>query len=180
MIQSFKDFKTTQRDSDRFNVVGSMQHPDSSRLQSSTLQVPLSPPLVNRNEFPDAKFWKSDSWQEYCGRRTDVPKLGFVTDEDSEFVGPNRLKNMSETAKKLWTHLHHHRLAPATWHLISQEAYEYYSNSMCAAFIEFRLCEGDWKVSMFGTIRFPDWSNGPRASGKLTRLSTKFFLLFPC
>ncbi len=105
----------------------------------------------------------------YCGRHTDLPKLGFVTDEDGQSVGSNRLKNMSETAKKLWAHLHHYRLAPATWRLISQQAYEYYSNSMRAAFVEFRFCDNDWKVSLFGSIRFPDWSNGPRASGKLTR-----------
>jgi hypothetical protein len=169
MIESFKDSKTIQRDSERLDPAPSMQPLDSIRLQSSSLQIPPSPPLVSRDEFPDAKFWKSDSWQEYFGRKTDVPKLGFVTDEHGQFVGPNRLRDMSETAKKLWAHLHHYRLAPATWRLISQQAYEYYSNSMRAAFVEFRFCDNDWKVSTFGTIRFPDWSNGPRASGKLTR-----------
>ena len=168
MIQSFKDLKTTQRDLECLDIVPSMQPPDSIWMQSSPLQIPPSPPLVSHDEFPDAKFWKSNSWQEYCGRRTNVPKLGFVTDEDGKFVGSIHLKIMSETAKKLWAHLHHHRLAPATWRLISQQAYEYYSNSMCAAFIEFRFCDNDWKVLMFWTIRFPNWLNGPHVSGKLT------------
>jgi hypothetical protein len=174
MIQSFKDLKITQRDhynTVTFNGSDRLQKPKTVHgieLQSSSLQIPPSPPPLSYDNFLDAKFWKSESWQIYCTKRTDqLQKLRFICDEDGEFVGSHCLKSMTELAKKLWAHLHHHRLAPATWCLISQKAYNYYSNNMCASFLEFQLCKGDWKASMFGTIHFPDWSTGARASGKL-------------
>ncbi|KAM6489241.1 hypothetical protein JOM56_015411, partial [Amanita muscaria] len=86
-------------------------------------------------------------------------KLAFICDEYGDFVGAARIKSMTDTAKKLWADLHHHRLAPATWRLISKHADAYYSNNMHIAYPELQLCDENWKVKMFATIRFPDWSN---------------------
>lgn len=149
------------------------------------LKTMSSLPTLDQADYPDAAYWTQKSWQDYFQKREQrgeqVKKLGFICSEDGEFVGGLRIKSMTETAKKLWNQLHHHRLAPATWRLISQDAYEYYSNHMRATHPEFQFCEGDWKVKMFATIRYPDWSYGSRASGKLTRshyVSVVFNLIF--
>ena len=182
IIESFKNSRLDQGNG-RYNFsnldsVPYMQERIERQPKSSSLQIPPSPPPLHQSDYPDALFWTLESWQDYCDEQRQkgesVTKLGFICDEDGNFVELTRIKNMTDTAKKIWNQLHHHRLAPTTWRLISKEASDYYSNSMRMAYPEFQLCEGDWKVNTFATIRFPDWSNNSRASGKLTRL------LFDC
>jgi len=45
-----------------------------------------------------------------------------------------------------------------TWGVRTMYAGEFFSNTMRTKFEEFRWCEGDWKVHVFATVRFPDWS----------------------
>ena len=37
-------------------------------------------------------------------------------------------------------------------------------------FLEFRLCEGDWKVEKYGSIKYSDWDKGHRTGGQLKRM----------
>jgi hypothetical protein len=185
MVESFKDSKMSRRNSrhnSHYSDSASRQSLHEMQSQSTSLRIPPSPPLMEHVDYPDAAFWTQQSWQEYSHRRDQqgevVKKLGFICNEDGEYVGTARIKDMTDTAKQIWNHLHHHRLAPATWRLVSKEADEYYSNSMRAAFLEFQLCEGSWKAKQFATICFPDWSNGPRASGNLTRCKIPFSPVF--
>jgi len=183
MMETFKASKPSQEhgyslsSSNADIVLPKREHIVEQSQPTMSLAGPLqkmpSPLPLDQDDYPDAVYWTHQSWQDYSQQRDQkgekVKKLGFICTEDGEFVGASRIKTMTETAKKLWNHLHHHRLAPATWHLISQDAYDYFSSHMCASYPEFRLCEGDWKAKMFATIRYPDWSHGSRASGKLTR-----------
>jgi hypothetical protein len=184
MMETFKALKPSQ---EKCHPISSLKSDIVIPKQEHIVEQSLGPlqkmptPLpVDQVDYPDAVYWTQQSWQDYSQQREQkgekVKKLGFICTEDGEFVGAVRIKTMTETAKKLWNHLHHHWLAPATWRLISQDAYDYFSNHMCAIYPEFRLCEGDWKAKIFGTIRYPDWSHGSRASGKLTRLYLVFLI----
>ncbi|KAM6502663.1 hypothetical protein JOM56_002640 [Amanita muscaria] len=179
IIQSIKDPKMMRRSSHRNSHTPNnspmrrLGHDSSYSSQFTQLQIPPLPPALDQDDYPDATFWTSQSWQDYVNKQSEqgekVPKLSFICNEDGDFVGAARIKSMTDTAKKLWADLHHHRLAPATWRLVSKHADAYYSNNMRITYPEFQLCDENWKIKMFATIRFPDWSNGARATGKLTR-----------
>ena len=162
-------------------VVPKQEHiVEQSQPPLGPLQKMPTPLPADKDDYPDAVYWTQQSWQDYSQQREQkgekVKKLGFICTEDGEFVGSVRIKTVTETTKKLWNHLHHYRLAPSTWRLISQDAYDYFSNHMHATYPEFQLCEGDWKAKIFGMICYPDWSHGPRASGKLTHLYLVFLM----
>jgi hypothetical protein len=145
------------------------------------LKIPPPQSELDQDDYPDAQFWTLTEWQNYVNRETDrgnpPTKLGFLCDEEGIAASKERIKKMTDTAKKIWGELHHHRYDPKTWRCVNLSANQYYTNHMRIAFPEFQLCADDWKVQMFATIRFPDWSNGLRSTGRLTR-SLKCFLKF--
>ena len=187
MMEMFKALKPSQEKDHSISslksdiVVPKREHiVEPSQLPLGPLQKMPTPLPADKNDYPDAVYWTQQSWQDYSQQREQkgekVKKLGFICTEDGGFVGSVRIKTMTETAKKLWNHLHHYRLAPATWRLISQDAYDYFSNHMRTTYPEFRLCESDWKAKIFGMIRYLDWSHGPCASGTLTCLYLVFLM----
>jgi len=148
---------------------------------SFPLSIPHLLPPLDKDEYPDARFWTSSEWQDYSNRKMDFGqqqnKLGFLCDEDGNTVTKDRIKVMTDTAKKLWGDLHHYRQDPLTWRLATMMAAKYYSNHMCATFPEFRYCADNWKVQAFATIRYPDWSSGLRSTGRLSRSYLSCYIL---
>lgn len=132
---------------------------------------------LDQADYPDAKYWTLKEWQKHIDKAngdTNTSKLGFLCDEDGNPVSKDRIKAMADTARKLWSELYRHRYDPVTWRYVGKAADEYFTNNMRIAFPEFGLCTENWKVKMFATVRYPDWSTGSRGSGKLTSL-TQFF-----
>lgn len=137
------------------------------------LRTPAALPPLDEEDYPNARFWTMQEWQKYMNDQIEYGrtpgKLGFICDEDGNPVSKERIKKMTDTAKKLWSDLYHHRYDPDTWHYVAMCADEYYTNNMCIIFPELRLCADNWKVQSLATIRYPDWSNGLRTTGRLTR-----------
>ena len=156
---------------------------DAKASDGFPLRTPAALPQLDAEDYPDARFWTAQEWQRHMNEQIDYGrtpgKLGFICDEDGNSVSKERLKKMTETAKKLWSDLYRHRYDPNTWRCVVMCADAYYTNSMCIAFPELRLCADNWKAQSLATIRYPDWSNGLRSTGRLTRLyflTIDFFL----
>lgn len=137
------------------------------------LRSPSAPPQLDEEDYPNARFWTAQEWQKFWNDQTDYGKtpgkLGFICDEDGNTVSKDRIKKMTETAKRLWSDLYRHRYDPDTWRCVTMRADEYYTNNMRIAFPELCLCANNWKVQALATIRYPDWTNGLRSTGRLTR-----------
>jgi len=152
-------------------------HPESA-VKASDLQldIPHPPPPCSHDDFPSVKFWKKETWidaeNQHREKGGSLPRLRFVEDKDGNKVSEGRLKAMTEKAKVIFNTLYHLRNDPPSWKAKTQPAGEYFSNTMCLAFEEFRWCENDWKVEQFAVVRFPDWSRHTReGGGRLLRMS---------
>ena len=140
--------------------------------------IPPSPAEYLEADFPEGKYWKRGQWVKYqknCEERgKGYKKLGFLTDADGDEIDDARLTTITNTARSLWSSLYMWREDPKTWSLRTMYACDFFSNTMRTKFEEFRLCEGDWKVHAFATVRYPDWSEDVRKRGKLSRISLSF------
>ena len=169
IIRELNKNKSPHRENHRDNSQGTKHESDSFPLKT-----PLAPPQLDEEDYPNARFWTAQEWQKYVNDQMDygntLGKLGFICDEDGNPVLKERIKKMTEAAKKLWSDLYRHRYDPDTWRCVEMRADKYYINSMCIAFPELRLCADNWKAQSLATIRYPDWSNGLRSTGRLTRL----------
>lgn len=145
-----------------------MQPP--SRTES--IQVPESPPLYMREDYPDAAFWTRSEWNAHTQKMgasgVRPKKLSFLTDADGHPIDDERLSSMSKEAKLAWATLHYYRLSPLNWGVKMTIAGEYFSNYMRAKFEEFRLCANDWKIDSFATVKYSEWKP-TRNSGTLLR-----------
>lgn len=130
--------------------------------------MPPSPDTCDKADYPDVKFWTLVEWQQYQSK-FGGKKLDFLTNEDGETIGKNRLKEMSAEARILFNELYRHRKDPETWSARHVVAGAFVSNSMRQKFPEFRWCEGDWKVQAFATARYPNWAADSRGVGRLKR-----------
>ena len=111
--------------------------------------IPPSPAEYLEADFPEGKYWK---------RGQDDARLTTITN----------------TARSLWSLLYMWREDLKTWSLQTMYACDFFSNTMRTKFEEFQLCEGDWKVHAFATVRYPNWSEDVHKQGKLSRISLSF------
>ncbi|KAG6815592.1 hypothetical protein H0H93_009400, partial [Arthromyces matolae] len=162
-------------------LVGTSHTPSTSKQKhpvrtTSTISQSNSRPLhhkiprsEDRENYPGVPYWSKAEWVEFCDQEKDagrVPdRLGFLTDEDGHDVDKNRIKMMTDTAKMLWNGLKEEDMAPVSWKRKSDKAGLYFSSRMLTEFVEFRLDNGRWKIELFATIKYPDWT-------KLTSLKT--------
>ncbi|KAF8182551.1 hypothetical protein BJ912DRAFT_1061708 [Pholiota molesta] len=139
-----------------------------------TLDIPPSPELLSIHDYYEAQaFWDHEKWKEHDKKERASgrvpPRLGFVVDVEGNAVSSARLTQMSSEANILWTTLFSTREDPPSWKKKTKAANDFFSNSMRSKFIEFRLCEGDWKVEVFATTKFSDWNRNLREKGNLKR-----------
>ena len=110
---------------------------DSRESQGSTdrfpLKIPPALPQLDLDDYPNACFWTAQQWQQFLNNQMDYGnshgKLGFICDEDGNPVSKERIKKMTETAKKLWSDLFRHRYDPETWRCVAMCADEYYTTT---------------------------------------------------
>lgn len=137
------------------------------------LVTPAPPFPCNQEDYADVRFWTRAEWTEYerkeNAKGVRPNKLSFITQEDGSFIPRDRLSAMTREAQKLWGSLYRTRDDPHSWGNKTKTASDYFSNSMCLKFEEFRWCADDWKIEAFATIKFPDWARYSRSSGTLPR-----------
>lgn len=126
-----------------------------------TIQVPPSPPLCMRDDFPDVKIWTRADWakeiQNSAAKGVHIKKLAFITHENGKAVDDKRLAVMAKEARTAWATLHYYRLSPENWSGKITIAGDFFSNYMRTKFPELRWCDNDWKVDAYGTVKYPEW-----------------------
>lgn len=139
-----------------------------------TLTIPPSPELLSSHDYYEVPFWDLVTWREHDQKeraKGNIPsRLGFITDSEGQPVSSARLSEMVNEANLLWASLYSAREDPQVWKKKTKTASEYFSNSMRSKFIEFQLCEGDWKVEIFASTKFSDWNRNSRMKGTLKRM----------
>lgn len=83
----------------------------------------------------------------------------FLEDENSIPMSAVRLSQAAEKFKALANSLYQAGLAPSTWMQKTDDVQDYMHRQMRAAFIEFALCEGDWKGEMYFVTAYPRWAH---------------------
>jgi hypothetical protein len=76
------------------------------------LDIPLSPMELDQVDYPDAKYWTLEEWQQFpanANGEASSSKLGFLCNEDGDPVNKARLRVMTDMAKKLWSDLFRYR-----------------------------------------------------------------------
>ena len=86
---------------------------------------------------------------------------------------------MTKRAKQLWNTLYRHRQDPTTWGKKGDFVADFFSRHMRNSFMEFGLCEGNWKADAFAIVRYPDWASKVRTTGAILCKFKVFFFLHP-
>ena len=146
--------------------------------QRSDLDIPLMPDELDRHDYPDVPFWQRSEWATKEKESvSEVKKFDFLTNELGEVVSSGRLKEMTEAAKEAWIELYSNRMDPESWGKKGRLPAKYFNSVMKNAFPEFCYCDGNWKIEIFATLKYPDWKKNCRKTGNLTR--TVYFKINP-
>jgi hypothetical protein len=141
---------------------------------ASTLVVPPSPELLDNHDYYAVPFWDHEKWKVHEKKERAngrIPsRLGFLTDTEGNAVSSARLSQMVGEANVLWNSMYSAREDPPSWKKKTKIANDYFSNSLRSKFIEFQLCEGDYKVEVFASTKFSDWNRNSREKGNLKRM----------
>jgi hypothetical protein len=76
---------------------------------------------------------------------------------------------MTEAAKEAWIELYSNRMDPESWGKKGRLPVKYFNSVMKNAFPEFCYCDGNLKIEIFATLKYPDWKKNCRKPGNLTR-----------
>lgn len=130
-------------------------------VPTSRLIIPDSPAQCYQEDYEDVHFWTRAEWTEYEHKKREkgekYHKLRFISQENGRMVDSARLSAIRKEATELWNTLYHTHDDPPSWKSKTKIASQYFSNSMCLKFEEFRWCEDNWKIEAFATNRYPDW-----------------------
>ena len=99
-----------------------------SRASAAMLEAPLaqpvappSMPLLNQEDYPNARFWTKESWLKFEEKRNrggntlKNSKMDFLCDESGNPLTDARHKLITEAGKSAYNSLYRFRLDPATW-----------------------------------------------------------------
>ncbi|KAJ3745940.1 hypothetical protein EV360DRAFT_90042 [Lentinula raphanica] len=133
----------------------------SSSSSSSLPSLPIPAPL-EKDEYPDVTFWEESDWNQHKSRNHKPSTFGYLMDADGNTTTDARLSEMSAAARGLFIQLYYARKDPDTWSKRSDEVQRYFDSNMKTNFPEFCYCSGNWKLRLFGTIKFAEWSKNNR------------------
>ena len=144
---------------------------------SNKITIPPPTTALKRKDYPDVKYWLESEYRAAIaesggdtdaisakrrpGRptREDGPTVRlYLEDEYGNPMSAERLTLAGDKFKSLANALLVAGMAPPSWKKQTQDAYNLMHREMKAEFIEFALCEGDWKAEMYFTIEYPRWS----------------------
>lgn len=129
-----------------------------SELQSDSIPTSKSPP-DSSNEIQASN-----------------KKIAFLEDVDGVPSSNDRLNTMSKAYTDILNGLARLLcdLFPHTWAVAGERFKSFVTISMFNKFIEFRLCDGFWKVLEYCSVKFSDWErNGMPASVKQQKTELK-------
>ena len=148
-------------------------------LARPSLKLKLGSPItpLRRAEYPAVKYWLESDYKTAMADSagdTDVfgakRKQGRPTKEEGPALGPyledangnpmsaERLTSAGDKFRSLANTLLEAGMAPPSWKKRTNDAYNFVHTEMKREFIEFALCDGDWKAEIYFTTEYPRWS----------------------
>ncbi|KAF4610532.1 hypothetical protein D9613_006515 [Agrocybe pediades] len=155
--------------------ISSLPHPNSNNQHPSReIRPPPAPLIIGSEHVQKVGFWTKQEWKNYKENekkkkntdRKPNAAYAFLCDRHGNELSDERLRQMKDAARLQWNHLYWLRIDPPTWGNRIMEAEERFSNAMRSKFEEFGLCDGNWKVTEFATLRYPGWTRSHRQGKK--------------
>ncbi|EDQ99022.1 uncharacterized protein LACBIDRAFT_335422 [Laccaria bicolor S238N-H82] len=140
-----------------------------------TVEIPVipTPPTLERVDYPRVPHWMKKEWDTYLEREKlanrNPPWNAFLTDKHGETLSKQRYNELWADAKIAFNSLYWRRNDPTSWSKKTDLAASYFYNTITTKYPEFRLCEGNWKIHLWTTERYPDWVKNVRKAGGLQR-----------
>lgn len=132
-----------------------------------------TPPAFEQADYPKVPFWTRKEWDTFVERsklaNKNPPWNAFLTDENGDALLKHRYNELWTDAKLAFNSLYYRRFDPTSWSKKTDLAAAYFYNTISAKYPEFRLCEGNWKIHVWTTERYPDWVKNVRKGGGLQR-----------
>ncbi|KAF9496979.1 hypothetical protein BDN71DRAFT_1588572 [Pleurotus eryngii] len=119
------------------------------------------------------KFFTSREWTHYVEQQGNiglaVKKTDFLEKLGGGPVDEARAAEFSKRATEIFTHLWRYKHDPITWGKKSHLVGIFFAASMRKHFVEFQLCEGDWKAEAYATLKYCDFTRNRRDNGSLLK-----------
>ena len=151
-------------------------HDSESQNRPTTIDLGIipTPATLKQDDYPDVPYWKKQDWDTFVERRKlankNPPWNAFLTDQHGDVLSKQRYNELWADAKLAFNSLYYRRVDPTSWSKKTDLAATYFYNTITAKYPEFRLCEGNWKIHLWTTERYPDWVKNVRKAGGLQRM----------
>ncbi|KAF8968614.1 hypothetical protein BDZ97DRAFT_1799301 [Flammula alnicola] len=144
-----------------------------SRPAIGNLAVPSTPPTLKQDDYPNVTYWTKEEWDDFVEREKLTNKNplwnAFLTDANGKALSKQRYNEIWADAKLAFNSLYFRRLDPTSWSKKTDIVAAYFYNTITMKYPEFQLCDGNWKVHLWTTERYPDWVKNVRKPGGLQR-----------
>ncbi|KAG6893768.1 hypothetical protein C0992_008704, partial [Termitomyces sp. T32_za158] len=151
-------------------------------LANNVLTFKTLPSSLQHQNYPEIQFWTKSSYEKHVGRTagdtdglaTQKPRRGrpprdttdkkhpYLEDEDGKPVKTVRLHEFGEKFRRLLNSLKTKSLHRATWRELDDNVIDYLQIEMEREFLEFRLCEGSWKLGYWAPRVYASWMQNQR------------------
>lgn len=146
------------------------------RLPISSSMLPQVDIPLKRADYPDVRFWTRPEWMNYLKNGGDSSSSGseivrgrtlvslginktakYIEDASGNPVDGYKLKDMLTHMRSIWSSLLLLNRVPTTWGKADMEILRHFHREMRVKFLEFALCENDWKTDYLATTHYPSW-----------------------
>ena len=164
----------------------------SNATTPSSITIPSPPVPLKRKDYPDVKYWfESEYKSAIADSGGDTDAVGekrrpgrptkesgpavrpYLEDESSNPMAAEHLSAAAEKFRLLANALLDAGIAPPSWKKQMSDAYNFMHHGMKVAFIEFALCEGDWKGETYFTVKYGHWSHHRPSLGETISPGTR-------
>ena len=148
-------------------------HDSDARSQPTTAELPVipTPATLKRADYRRVPYWTKNEWDTFVEHQKlankNPPWNAFLTDEHGDGLSKQRYNELWADAKVAFNSLYYRRFDPTSWSKKTDLAATYFYNTITTKYPEFRLCEGNWKIHLWTTERYPDWVKNVRKAGGL-------------
>ena len=146
------------------------------RLPMSSSMVPQVDIPLKRADYPGILFWTRAEWVNSLKNTGDSSSYGkekvrgrtlmsqginktakYIEDGNGNAVDGYKLKDMLTHMRSIWSSFLIRDRAPTTWGRADMEILNHFRREMRVKFLEFALCENDWKADYLATTHYPSW-----------------------
>ena len=130
--------------------------------------------LLQLSNYRGVPYWTKNEWDTFVEHQKlankNPPWNAFLTDKHGDSLSKQRYNELWADAKVAFNSLYYRRFDPTSWSKKTNLAATYFYNTIMTKYPEFWLCEGNWKIHLWTTERYPDWVKNVRKAGGLQRV----------